>query len=182
MKSNRAYYWPNLIGLLFFLWVVASQVFAQTNETDNARTSLIRERIHQIMRETIKRGETMTSDGSQAFTRTFVPPSNEDADEVKRYGEKAVPILAEYLRQPTGFEKYHALRLLGAIGGKAVVEPLGQVALHDSSPWFREYALAFLTQAPWELAKPILQEAARSDADLRVRQRAKELLDDYRPR
>lgn len=182
MKSNRSYYWPNLIGQLFLLCFVASQVVAQTNETDNGRTALIRERIHQIMRQTIKRGETMTSDGRQVFARTFIPPSNDDIDEVKGYGEKAVPILAEYLREPTGFEKYHALRVLGAIGGEGVVGPLRQVALHDSSPGYREYALASLTQTPWELAAPILREAASHDADLRVRQTAKELLDGYRPR
>jgi HEAT repeat protein len=103
-------------------------------------------------------------------------------DEVRGYGDKPVPILAEYLHQPNGFEKYHAMRFLGAIGRKSVVEPLRQVALHDPSAAYREYALAFLTQAPWELAAPILREAASRDTDLRVRQRAEELIAGYDPR
>src|SRR6266536_6608957 len=134
MKSNRTHYWANLIGLLSFLCLVTWHVDAQTNGSDNAHLSLIRERIQKIMRQTIARGETrIVSDGRQMIAKTFVPPSQLDIDDVKDYGDEAVPILTEYLRQPSGFEKYHAMRLLGAIGGKSVVEPLRQVALHDSS-------------------------------------------------
>ena len=180
MKRNRIYYWANIIGLLSFICLAAWNVDAQTNRTDDAQVTAIRERIQAIMRQTIKSGETVIMfDGRQVLARTFIPPSQLDIDEVKGYGDKAVPILAEYLRQPSGFEKYHAMRLLGTIGRKSVVEPLRQVALHDTSAGYREYALAFLTQAPWELAAPILREAATCDSDLRVRQRAKELLDGY---
>ncbi len=183
MKNNQTPHWANFIGLLSFICLVAFHVNAQTKLTDDAQMPLIRERVQRIMRETIEHGETVIIlDGRQAIARTFIPPSKLAVDEVKAYGDKAVAILAEYLRQTSGFEKYHAMRLLGAIGGKSVVAPLRQVALHDSSAGYREYALAFLTQAPWELAAPILQEAASRDADLRVRQRAKELLEGYGPR
>ena len=182
MTSNRAHYWLYLIGLVVVLCAEALHVNAQTNGNDKAKATLIRERIQQIMRQTIKSGETVSMfDSRQVIAITFSPPSPLDIDEVKGYGDVAVPILVEYLCQPTGFEKYHAMRFLGAIGGKGVVEPLRQVALHDSSSGYREYALAVLTQTPWELAAPILREAASEDADLRVRQRAKELLDGYGP-
>ena len=183
MKNNRTHHWTTFIGLLSFICLVALHVDAQTKLTNDAQMPLIRERVQRILRETIEDGETVIMlDGRQVIARTFIPPSELAVDEVKAYGDKAVPILAEYLRQTSGFEKYHAMRLLGAIGGKSVVAPLRQVALHDSSAGYREYALAFLTQAPWELAAPILQEAASRDADLKVRQRAKELLDGYGPR
>jgi hypothetical protein len=182
MKNIRIPHLMNVIGLLSFICLVAWPVDAQTNGTDYAQATVIRERIRTIMRQTIESGETVNMfHGQQVIARTFVPPSNLAVEEVKGYGEKAVPILSEYLRQPRGFEKYHAMRLLGAIGGKSVVEPLGQVALHDASSGYREYALACLTQAPWNLAAPILRKAETSDPDLRVRQRAKELLDGYGP-
>jgi hypothetical protein len=182
MKNNRTHHLATFIGLLSFICLVALHVEAQTKLTNDAQMPLIRERVQKIMRETIENGETVIMlDGRQVITRSFIPPSKPAVDEVKDYGDKAVPILAEYL-QTSGFEKYHAMRLLGAIGGESVVAPLRQVALHDSSAGYREYALAFLTLAPWELAAPILQKAASRDADLRVRQRAKELLDGYGPR
>ena len=105
MQSNRTHYCLNLIGLLIFLCAVALHVDAQTNGNENAQATLIRDRVHKIMRQTIERGETMITDGRQVVARTLIPPSNFDIDEVKGYGNKAVPILAEYLRQPSGFEK-----------------------------------------------------------------------------
>ena len=183
MKNNRTHHCATFIGLLSFICLVALHVDAQTKLPNDAQESFIRERIQRIMRETIDTGKTVIIvEGRPVTARTFIPPSQLAIEEVKGYGEKAVPILAEYLRQTRGFEKYHAMRLLGAIGGKSVVSPLRQVALHDASAGYREYALAFLTQAPWELAAPILQKAASRDADNKVRQRAKELLDGYAPR
>jgi hypothetical protein len=183
METNRARYWANVSSALFLICLVAWGANAQSDGTDNANVALIRERIQKIMRQTIKSGENVVmSDGRQVIARTFIPPSNLAIDEVKGYGDTAVPILAEYLSQPSGFEKYHAMRFLGAIGGRKVVEPLRQVALHDRSAGYREYALAFLTQTPWELAAPILREAASSDPELRVRNRASELLNGYAPR
>jgi hypothetical protein len=182
MKGNRAH-WSNIVVLISLICLVAWLVEAQTNRADDAQVTAMRERIQTIMRQTIKSGETVVVfDGRQVIARTFIPPSNLAVDEVRSYGDKAVPILAEYLQQPNGFEKYYAMRFLGAIGRKSVVEPLRQVALHDSSAAYREYALAFLTQAPWELAAPILREAASRDTDLRVRQRAEELIAGYEPR
>ena len=183
MKNNRTHHWATCIGLLSFICLLELPVDAQANLTNDVQMPLIRERVQRIMRETIEEGETVIMlDGRQVIARTFIPPSNQAIDEVKAYGDKAVPILAEYLRQTSGFEKYHAMRLLGAIGGKSVVAPLREVALHDPSVGYRKYALAFLTQAPWELAAQILQEAASRDADIRVRQTAKELLEGYGPR
>ncbi|MBO0721994.1 MAG: hypothetical protein J2P41_14310 [Blastocatellia bacterium] len=183
MNNNRTHHWATFICLLSFFCLAELHVYAQTELTNDAQIPLIRERVQQIMRETIAGGETVIRlDGRQVIARTFIPPSKQAVDELKDYGDRAVPILAEYLRQTSGFEKYHAMRFLGEIGGKSIVLPLSQVALHDSSAGYREYALASLTLAPWELAAPILQEAASRDADLRVRQRAKDLLDGYGPR
>jgi len=136
------------------------------------------------MLETIKAGETVILVGSKqkVVAITFSPPSSEATAEIKSYGDLAVPILAEYLRRDSGFEKYHAMRFLGAIGGESVVAPLSHVALNDRSESYREYALASLTEASWELAAPILREAASHDANIKVRQAAKELLDGYGPR
>ena len=181
MERNRIFRCTRLVGFLSFVLLVAWQVGAQTrSDSDQA---LIRERIQKIMDETIKAGETViTVDGQKVVAVTFIPPLSDAISEIKNYGDLAVPILAEYLRQDSGFEKYHAMRFLGAIGGESIVVPLSHVALNDPSAGYREYALAFLTQAPWKLAAPILREAAKDDASIRVRQTAKELLEGYAPR
>src|SRR5262245_45544502 len=57
-----------------------------------ASTGEIRERISTIIRETIKRGE-FTVDGVKIWTR--VPPSDDNVEEIKAYGDKAVPVLEE---------------------------------------------------------------------------------------
>lgn len=100
-------------------------------------------------------------------------------NEIRRYGDDAIPILAEYLNSGNGFEKYLAMRFLGLIGSSGVVEPLNRVALGDASSSFRLVALRWLTQAPWELASPIIRQAADNDPVPEVREAARELLIQY---
>jgi len=62
------------------------------------------------------------------------------------------------------------------LGGRRIVVPLQGVILHDPSPAIRELALRWLTQAPSNLAQPIIRRAARTDPDERVRTVAKSIL------
>ena len=88
----------------------------------------------------------------------------------------AVPILSDYLNRGTGWEKYLAMRFLGSIGGKSIIDPLRGVALHDPSPDFRATALLWLSAARWDLAAPIIRQAARKDSSPEVRKQAQEIL------
>ena len=120
-----------MLGLVFCLGGFCG-ASGQTNSTTLSQTlppasdeRAIRERIATIIRETLKRGEGTTVEGYRFYT--WVPPSNEDVEEINSYGDKAVPILEEYLFSDVGREGNLVLRILGRIGGSRVVEPLKRV-------------------------------------------------------
>src|SRR4030095_4569747 len=161
-------------------------VSGQTNSTTLSQTlppvsdeGAIRERIATIIHNTIKQGEGRTVDGVEFWTR--VPPSTKDVEEIKSYGDKAVPILEEYLFSDVGREGDLVLRILGGMGGSLVVEPLKRVIEQSTSAWRRQEALRALTQAPWELAVPIMRNAAETDRNSEVRKEARDLLVGYFP-
>src|SRR5262249_4328127 len=138
---------------------------------------LVRERIATIFQETLKRGEARVEiDGHLITARTFVPPSTEHVDEIRRYGKEAIPILTEYLRLENGFEQYLAMRFLGDIGGANIIGPLAGVALSDPSPGIRSTALRWLSVTRWDLASPIIRQAARDDSAAEVRKQAQDIL------
>src|SRR5262249_16042012 len=116
----------------------------------------IRERISTIIRETIRQGEGTVA-GVKFWTR--VPPSSERVDEIKAYEDKRIPVLEEYMWAESGPEADLALRFLGLLGGSRIVEPLKRVAEKSSSAGRRQLALMWLTQAPWDLASPIIRNA-----------------------
>ena len=92
-----------------------------------------------------------------------------------------MPILEEYLWPGDNRAGELALRFLGLLGGSQIVEPLKRVVEKSDSPGRRELALRWLTQAPWDLAAPIIRTAAETDADAQVRGVARDLLANYSP-
>jgi hypothetical protein len=133
-----------------------------------------------VIQETIKQGEGYTAEGIKFWTR--VPPSTKDIEEIKAYGDRAVPILEEYLYSDVGPEGSLALEILGRLGGSRIVEPLKRVAQQSTSAPRRQAALTWLTQAPWELAFPIIHNASETDRDPQVREVARDLLVNYSPK
>ena len=170
---------------IFLTWVITT-AFASgfvdsrcAAQTASAKTSdsVMRERIATIFSETIKQGETRVEHDGQVFTAlTFMPPTTEHVDEIRRYGQDAIPILSDYISRGYGFQKYLAMRFLCGIGGKDIIEPLRRVALDDPSPSFRSSALRWLRTAPWDLVAPIIRQAAESDISDEVRREAKDIL------
>jgi hypothetical protein len=159
----------------------------QTNSTTLSQTlpqgsdeGAIRERIATIIRETLKQGEGTTVEGYRFYS--WIPASNEYVEEIKSYGDKAVWILEEYLFSDVGREGDFVLRILGRMGGSRILEPLKRVVEQSTSPWRRQEALRALTQAPWELAFPIIRNAAETDRDPEVRAEARDLLIRYSPK
>jgi hypothetical protein len=175
-----------MLGLAFCLWGFC-EANGQTNSTTVSQTlqsasdeGAIRERIATIIRETLKRAEGTTVEGYSVFT--WMPPSNKDVEEIKAYGDKAVPILEEYTFSDVGREGYLALQLLGLLGGSRIVEPLKRVAEQSTSAANRQAALMWLTQTPWELAFPIIRNASEIDRDPKIREAARDLLVRYSPK
>jgi hypothetical protein len=161
-------------------------VYATSAQTDSTTLSqdfdegAIRERIATIIRETLKQGEGTTFEGYRFYT--WIPASNEAVEEIKSYGEKAIWILEEYLFSDVGREGNLVLRILGRMGGSGIVEPLKRVVEQSMSPWPRQEAVRALTQAPWELASPIVRNAAETDRNPEVRAEARDLLIRYAPK
>ena len=183
MRSLSRYALAHVAAFCCAMCLIVLDCAAQTVSARPPDDRVMRERIATIFRETLKRGEsTVELKGRQVTSRTFVPPSTEHVDEIRRYGDDAIPILTEHLNSGGGFEKYLAMRLLGSIGGRGVVEPLRKVALGDASSSFRLVALLWLTETPWALASPIIRQVAENDVSPEVREKAKEILAQHGPR
>ena len=141
-----------------------------------------RARIVEIMQRTLKAGEgRIVRNGQIINTYTRRGPSTEDVEEIRAYGDDAVPILADYLSSNKAPEYELAMKFLGAIGGSSIVPPLQVVILQDQSARKREYAVITITQAPRDEAIAVLRSAAANDHDARVREVAKEMLKVMRP-
>ncbi|HXU37948.1 MAG TPA: HEAT repeat domain-containing protein [Blastocatellia bacterium] len=161
-----------VILLVLFAVVVASSA-QERQMTHPTSEALPRKRVSTIIRDINSRGHHEV-DGLKVWTRSL--PSNEELDEVRGYGEAAVPVLTDYLKSEDAHERELAMRFLGQLGGSQIVEPLRMVLLSDTSPGVRQSALHWLTLAPWDLASPIIERSAASDVDQRVRDAAKGIL------
>jgi HEAT repeat protein len=91
----------------------------------------------------------------------------DDMTEIQKYGPRAVPVLAKFLLNRNARIERVAIRLLGAIGGPAIADPLVEVLDKSSN--------SNLKQAPCSkaVARAILR-AAKSDPDSLVRRQAQE--------
>jgi HEAT repeat protein len=163
--------WPVLLAL--FVCSSLGISVAQSSNSSQPNMATVRRRIAVIITERLTEGVIIVN-GVRAQTRT--PPSFEAVEEIKRYGDSAVVVLANYLHSKNPRERGIALEFLGLLGGRRIVAPLQGVIRHDPLPTIREMALRWLTQAPPNLAQPIIRQAARMDPDERVRIAAKELL------
>ena len=180
MRLTKVFANSVLTSTLTIVFAAGLVVWRSDAQTLSPKTSnrVMRERIETIFRETLKQGETQVElkDHSGVTALTFIPPTTEHVEEIRRYGKEAVPILADYLNRGSGFEKHIAMRFLSSIGGKSIINPLRRVVLDDPSPRFRATALLWLSAARWDLAAPIIRQAARKDSSPEVRQQAKAIL------
>lgn len=167
-----------LLGLLICSVVVGAGAWHPVRPQQSDKVA-VKDRIAVIMRETIQQGDGSTGD---IKTWTKVPPSTEAVEEIRKFGDDAVPVLAEYFHSEDGREHYFAIEFLGLLGGSRIIKPLREVILYAASPGDRAMALRWITQAPWKEAEPIIREAAETDTDSRVRETAKDLLVSYAPK
>jgi hypothetical protein len=134
----------------------------------------IRAQVTDAIRESLQEGSGVTADGLRYST--YLPPSTQSLAAVQRLGDKAIPILSEFLWSKDDRESWTAMRFLGSLGGARIVKPFGAIARRHPSAGRRKLALTWLATGPWELASPILQAAATEDLDPAVRKTANDLL------
>jgi HEAT repeat protein len=96
-----------------------------------------------------------------------------DIAEIQKYGPHAVPVLTKFLLNRNPRIERVAIRLLGAIGGSEIIDPLLEVLDKSTSPGGRFEALLNLKQAPCSkaVARAILR-VAKGDPDPGVREQA----------
>src|SRR5229473_184644 len=162
------------LSVLLVCLFIAGVGQAQTSPRKPPSKAKVRERINTIINETLKRGELTTQEGYRVIVRSL--PSPEDVEEVKSYGDDAIPVLEEHLSSDIGWEYRLAMRLMGSLGGKRIIEPLNKIIQFDPSPTKREEALRWITQGPWDLASEIVSLSAKIDSDPHVREVARDLL------
>jgi hypothetical protein len=163
------------ITLLVCLTVLGANA-CQVTDAQKPDRADISERVHSLIRETLQRSEVHVN-GIRIFTRSL--PSTEVVDEIRKYGDDAVPALESHLASGDARERELSVRLLGALGGDRIVMPLRNVTRHDPTPSIRALALRSIRQASERLMLPIIREAAKMDTDESVRQEAKDILANY---
>jgi hypothetical protein len=166
-----------MVGLCWSMVGAGHPAIQYWGKGQDVTASKTRNRISEIMRRTIKAGEgQIVRNGQVINTYTRRGRRADDIEEIKSYGDGAVPILAEYISSSDSREWEFAMVFLGDLGGSRIVEPLRDVIFLDPSPTKREYAIRAITQAPWDEASEILRYAAASDPSREVRKVAREML------
>ncbi len=162
--------------ILLVVTVCVFVTFAGNKQNSNAVSSdevNARQKITKIIQDTIKQGEGAVN-GVNVWTK--IPPSSEAIQEVKRLGDHAIPVLASYIGSKSEREHALAVEFLGNLGERRIVEPLRTFIQRDKSSMVRMSALRWITQAPWDLAGPIIRKTAEADPSTQVRQIARNLL------
>jgi hypothetical protein len=165
-----------LVAAVMVLGYQASGLSGQGNRAMEPQLAEkeLRRRIDTIIRRTVKQGEGRTREG--VLYRRPVPPSSADIKEIQGYGERALPVLEEYVWGESTPEASVAIRFIGEAGGNTRVEVLGRVVEKHPSAQMRILALRWLGQSPRKLSLPIIKKAAETDPDASVRKLAKEIL------
>lgn len=148
---------------------------AQSNPSTQPDMATVRRRIAVIITERLGEGVIIVQ-GVRAQTRT--PPSREAVEEIRHYGDAAVPILSAYFKSRNERERFFAVEFMGLLGGRRIIVPLRNVIRRDASPNIRIQALRWLAeQLPSDSALSIIREAANNNIDEKVRKAAKNILE-----
>ncbi len=153
--------------------VPGSPLLAQPRKRGQSAAMTKRERIAEIMEETLRRGEGSVQ-GVRTYTR--VPQSGQAVAELRRMGPEGIALLAEYTSSGTARQKSFAIELLGRIGGTGIIAPLDQVLRTCPSASFRQMALRWLPSERNDVVRQILTRTAESDSDSEVRSLAQRRL------
>jgi HEAT repeat protein len=102
--------------------------------------------------------------------------SLQEMHEVETYGPRAVPVLASYFDSEDYRAQHLSVRLLSAIGGKAVIGPLTKAAERSPSDVVRLSAILCLGRENWDDVSAVIERAAASDESEIVRNTAQQVL------
>ena len=160
-----------LCGLLVSSCIVIGDASLGFGQVSDPKSSAV---IDQIMTTALARCYSTGTDGFKRID--FVIPTNEEFDQVKALGQKAIVPLARYLdlQQKNGFAQLFAVKFLIAIGGSSTLGPLKRAFAQDQWEVTRAAALDGIFAVSHAEAKPYV-EAALGDKSQLVRRRAHDL-------
>jgi len=154
------------LGTVLGIWAQATWEPLATKNVD------LKKRIAEIVRESNERGKE-NIDGISISTK--MPMNPKFIDEVKRYGEAAVPFLVGYLESDDQEERIAAVNFLGHIGGPSVIEPLRDVIDGESPSTTKIIALRWLGSIDDQRAKDIVLEISETATSDVLREEANSL-------
>jgi hypothetical protein len=166
----------SLTAVTMSLFWLPSVALSQANENHVSQDTDVDAEIAAIIDGILKHGEQSLGGGITAST--WVPPSPDEIEQIRKIGHDAISSLNRALDSHRPFQQFLVVRLLGAIGGADVVPPLRRALERDKQNSVRMAALAALRSAPDNLAVPIIQSTVH-DPDPLVAKRARDLLTDY---
>jgi hypothetical protein len=120
---------------------------SQNSEDQNPQDTM-KSRIESIVHRSALPIRLNDSSSTVAITSAQIAIAAEDIQQVKQYGEEAIPVLSTYLFGENARSERVAIRLLGAIGRPAIVEALAKILEQSPRAASREDALRSLSQAP----------------------------------
>src|SRR5690348_13903270 len=112
-----------LLAQVMSLLLCGPLAFCQNLDTSN-NSEAMKAKVESVVDKAALPLHLSTSSSSINATSAQVFIAQEDIQQVKQYGERAVPILSSYLLGPDARKERVALRLLGVIGGPKVANPL----------------------------------------------------------
>jgi hypothetical protein len=128
----------------------------------------IQERVTSIVEEAARPVSIGSAQGVEA-SLGGMPIPGRDVQEVVQYGDRAIPALSSYLLGSSPRRERVAIRLLGAIGGPSIADPLAKVLDHSPRAGSREEAVRSLAGVPCEQSRAIMKRVSTDDSDKTVR-------------
>jgi hypothetical protein len=160
--------------LLALCAAVPRLALSQTVETSRSSSPEVQNRVELIVRNSAKPLVLSNPSSQVEISSQQLVLAPQDVREIQRYGIQAVPSLSTFLASSDARSERVAIRLLGAIGGPAVVDPLLKVLRSSPRAGSREEALRSLAQAPCnEAVARALAHTAENDPNAIVRDLAR---------
>ena len=173
-RSNMAFFsnTNRIVALAASLLLCNSSLsqVSQKSQEDQDEAEFIRTRIESIVTKSAAPIRLNGNSPGITIASGQIVIAEDGIQEIRKYGKNCIPILSIYLLGEGARKERVAMRLLGAIGGASIVDPLVTVLDKSSRPASREDALRSLHNAPCSLtvARTMLR-VARNDPNKTVR-------------
>jgi hypothetical protein len=135
----------------------------------------INRQVTEIVENALQRGTGSTPEGVR-ITPMRAEISMEEMNQIKAFGDRAIPPLSGYLNTSNYRAPHLVVRILAYIGGKGVIAPLSKAAEHSPSEVVRLSAVECLGQQPWEDVSAAVKRVASGDLNPLVREHAQRVI------